>query len=167
MPSARSDQEVDASGNGSKGTGPAVAPESPPIDWERIDRILDEFKGQRGAVIPILQRVQDACGYLPREALAYVSKKTLIPLNRLYGVATFYAQFHLTRRGRHVLRLCDGTACHVRGAAKAIEAIEKNVGIGPGETSPDCKLSFEIVYCLGFVRAGAGRGGGRQGLRAT
>jgi len=150
MLSAQSTQEAaGAQGNGSSVSKPAVVPEAPPVDWQRLDRILSEFKGQRGAVIPILQRAQDACGYLPREVLAYISKKTLIPLNQLYGVATFYAQFHLNRRGRHVLRLCDGTACHVRGSAKAIQAIEKDVGISPGETSPDYKLTFEIVYCLG------------------
>ena len=134
-------------GNGKSTAG--VIPPEPPIDWQRLDRILEEFKGQRGAVIPILQRVQDACGYLPRKVLAYISKKTLIPLTQLYGVATFYAQFHLTRRGRHLMRLCDGTACHVRGSAKNIEAIEKDLGVSPGETSPDYKLTFEIVYCLG------------------
>lgn len=149
MPTADSAVAEGVQGGGSSGSAPAVAPEPPAIDWQRLDRILDEFKGQRGAVIPILQRAQDACGYLPREVLAYISQKTLIPLNQLYGVATFYAQFHLNRRGRHVLRLCDGTACHVRGSAKAIEAIEKEMGVGPGETSPDYKLTFEIVYCLG------------------
>lgn len=148
MVSAQSGHEETAAG-GANGGSLAGTAEAPPIDWQRLDRILSEFEGQRGAVIPILQRAQDACGYLPREVLAYISKKTLIPLNQLYGVATFYAQFHLHRRGRHVLRLCDGTACHVRGSAKAIEAIEKEVGVGPGETSPDYKLTFEIVYCLG------------------
>jgi NADH-quinone oxidoreductase subunit E len=146
MSSAPSATQERANGNGQSAL---TAPPEPPIDWQRLDRILEEFKGQRGAVIPILQRVQDACGYLPRQVLAYISKKTLIPLTQLYGVATFYAQFHLTRRGRHLLRLCDGTACHVRGSAKNIEAIEKDLSIAPGETSPDYKLTFEIVYCLG------------------
>ncbi|HOB74932.1 MAG TPA: NAD(P)H-dependent oxidoreductase subunit E [Phycisphaerae bacterium] len=140
--------KMPATQGGSDGR-PSTSPEAPPIDWQRLDRILEEFKGQHGAVIPILQRVQDACGYLPREVLAYISKKTLIPLTQLYGVATFYAQFHLTRRGRHLLRLCDGTACHVRGSAKAIEAIARDLGVQPGQTSPDYKLTFEIVYCLG------------------
>lgn len=127
----------------------SAPPEKPSLDLSRLDRILEEFKGHKGAVIPILQRTQDTFGYLPREALALISKKTLIPLNQLYGVATFYAQFHLSRRGKHLLRICDGTACHVRGAPKNIQATEKAMGISPGQTSPDYKLTFEIVYCLG------------------
>lgn len=121
----------------------------PPLDLSRLDRILEEFKGQKGAVIPILQRTQDTLGYLPREALLYISRKTLIPLNQLYGVATFYTQFHLKRRGRHLIRVCDGTACHVRGAPKNVDAVQKALGIQAGETTSDYKFSLEIVYCLG------------------
>jgi NADH-quinone oxidoreductase subunit E len=120
-----------------------------PLDLSRLDRILDEFKGQKGAVIPILQRAQDTLGYLPREAMLYISRKTLIPLNQLYGVATFYTQFHLKRRGKHLVRICDGTACHVRGAPKNVDAVQKALAIAPGETTPDYKFSLEIVYCLG------------------
>ncbi len=120
-----------------------------PLDLSRLDRILEEFKEQKGAIIPVLQRTQDTFGYLPREALIYISRKTLIPLNQLYGVATFYTQFHLKRRGRHLVRICDGTACHVRGAPKNVDAVQKGLGINPGETTSDYKFSFEIVYCLG------------------
>jgi len=121
----------------------------PPIDLTRLDRIIDEFKDRRGAVIPILQRTQDTYGYLPREALKYISRRTMVPLNQLYGVATFYSGFHLSRRGRHLVRICDGTACHVRGAAKTLELMEKTFGVGPGQTTPDYKLTVEVVYCLG------------------
>lgn len=132
-------------------TAPVVesAPTDEPIDLRRLDRILDEFKGQKGAIIPILQRAQDTYGYLPREALVYISKKAMLPLHQLFGVATFYTQFHLKRRGKHLIRICDGTACHVRGAAKNIDAVTKALGIAPGETTPDYKFSLEIVYCLG------------------
>ncbi|GMU22745.1 MAG: NADH dehydrogenase [Phycisphaerae bacterium] len=123
--------------------------EEPSLDLSRLDRILEEFKGRKGAVIPILQRAQDAYGYLPRPVLAYISQKTLIPLTQLYGVATFYAQFHLERRGDHLIRICDGTACHVRGAPKNIEALEKALDVTPGATTPDYKWTLEIVYCLG------------------
>jgi NADH-quinone oxidoreductase subunit E len=119
------------------------------FDLGPLNEILEEFKGQKGAVIPVLQRTQDAYGYLPREILAEISRKTSIPISRLYGVATFYAQFHLTRRGRHMVRVCDGTACHVRGAPKNIEAIEKNLNVAPGDTTPDYKYTLELVYCLG------------------
>ena len=115
----------------------------------QLDRLLEEFRGQAGAVIPILQRTQDLLGYLPRSVLRHISRKTLIPLSRLYGVATFYAQFRLTRRGRHLVRVCDGTACHVRGAARNIDAVRKSMGVNPGTTTEDYKLTLEIVYCLG------------------
>jgi len=121
----------------------------PPLDLGLLDHILEDFKDRKGAVIPILQRAQDAYGYLPREVLKAISKKTLIPLNQLYGVATFYAQFHLHRRGRHLIRVCDGTACHVRGSAKNIEAVERSLQVRPGQTSTDYRYTLEIVYCLG------------------
>lgn len=120
-----------------------------PFDLGPLDKILQDFKGQTGAVIPILQRTQDAYGYLPREIMEVISKKARIPLSRLYGVATFYAQFRLTRRGRHLVRVCDGTACHVRGAPKNVEALEKALDVKAGGTSEDFKATLEIVYCLG------------------
>jgi NADH-quinone oxidoreductase subunit E len=119
------------------------------VDLAPVEQVLDELKGRPMAVIPLLQRTQDVYGYVPREVLVELSRRTRIPLSRLYGVATFYAQFRLTRRGRHLVRICDGTACHVRGAPKNIEAIRHNLHLEPGETSPDRKLSLEIVYCLG------------------
>jgi len=122
---------------------------SPRIDLTRLGPIIAEFKGKKGAVIPILQKTQDMYGYLPREALRLIAKETRVPLQQLFGVATFYAQFRLTQRGRNLLRVCDGTACHVSGAPKAIEALTENLGIKPGETTSDFKYTFEIVYCLG------------------
>lgn len=124
-------------------------PHGPAADLSLLDPILKEFRGDEGAVIPILQRAQDAYGYLPREVLAAISRRTRIPISQLYGVATFYAQFRLTRRGKHLVRVCDGTACHVRGAGKCIEGIGKAIGIAPGETSADHRYTLEIVYCLG------------------
>jgi NADH-quinone oxidoreductase subunit E len=126
-----------------------MAEKTATFDLAPLRRILDEFGDQKGAVIPILQRVQDAYGYLPREILAELSKRTGIPLTRLIGVATFYAQFRLSRRGRHLIRICDGTACHVRGAPKVIERVENNLGVPRGGTSSDYEYTMEIVYCLG------------------
>ena len=120
-----------------------------PIDLKALDNILEEFKGKKGVVIPVLQRAQNAYGYLPREVLAAISEKTGIPLSQLMGVATFYAQFRLTRQGQNLIRVCDGTACHVRGAPKSVEAIENALNIKAGGTSADYKFSMEIVYCLG------------------
>lgn len=118
-------------------------------DLQPLDDLLDEFKGRRDAVIPILQRAQDVYGYLPRQLLHAISQRTRIPISRLYGVATFYAQFRLTKRGRHLVRLCDGTACHVRGASKNLEAVEHSMHLEAGQTSSDDKITLEIVYCLG------------------
>ncbi|UCF90859.1 MAG: NADH-quinone oxidoreductase subunit NuoE [Desulfobacterales bacterium] len=119
------------------------------LDLQPLEDILAEYRGQKGAVIPVLQKAQKIYGYLPAQVLRRIAKGMRVPLSRLYGVATFYSQFYLTRRGRHVLRQCDGTACHVRGAAKIIERMENELGIKAGETTPDYKLTCEVVYCLG------------------
>lgn len=119
------------------------------IALSRLDPILSEFKGDKGAVIVILQRAQDAYGYLPSTVLHAIARRTRIPISRLFGVATFYAQFRLTRRGRHLVRICDGTACHVRGAGKAIESLAQTTGVHPGQTSADGRYTLEVVYCLG------------------
>ncbi|MGC8779370.1 MAG: NAD(P)H-dependent oxidoreductase subunit E [Anaerolineae bacterium] len=119
------------------------------VDLAPLQRILDEFGGRKDAVIPILQRVQEVYGYLPKEVMAEISRRTGIPLTRLMGVATFYAQFRLARRGKHLIRVCDGTACHVRGAPKNVAAIQEAFGLGADGTSPDYEYSMEIVYCIG------------------
>ena len=119
------------------------------LDLAPLDQILEQYGGQKGAVIPILQHVQDAYGYLPKALLAEISKRTGIPVARLIGVATFYAQFRLKPRGKHLIRVCDGTACHVRGAAKSIEAIKETFDMADSDTSADYQYTLEIVYCIG------------------
>ena len=119
------------------------------FDLHPLNKILEGYSRQKGAVIPILQQIQEAYGYLPKEIMVITSKKTGIPISQLYGVATFYAQFHLTPRGRHLIRVCDGTACHVRGSEKIVQLIENAFGIGAGATSADLKYTLEIVYCVG------------------
>jgi NADH-quinone oxidoreductase subunit E len=119
------------------------------IDLEPLDKVIDELGGKTGTLIPILQRAQEIYSYLPPEVLRRVSEKTGIPLSQIYGVVTFYAQFYLTRRGKCIIKQCDGTACHVRGAGKIVDTIEKELGIKAGETTPDYKFTFEVVYCLG------------------
>jgi NADH-quinone oxidoreductase subunit E len=126
-----------------------LASTSQTFDLAPLDEVLEQYAGQKGAVIPILQHAQEIYGYLPKEILAEISKRTGIPLSRLIGVATFYAQFRLTRRGKHLIRICDGTACHVRGASKVIETVEKDLSVPAGSTSPDYEYTMEIVYCLG------------------
>ena len=100
-------------------------------------------------LIPILQQIQDAYGYLPAEILSEVSKKTGLQASHMYGVATFYEQFHLEPRGRHTVRCCRGTACHVKGGRQIINAIKRKLGIEEGETTSDMQFTFETVACLG------------------
>jgi len=109
------------------------------LDLAPLEEILDQYRGQRGAVIPVLQKAQEVYGYLPPEVLKRVAEGMRVPISRIYGVVTFYSQFYLTRRGRHIVRQCDGTACHVRGAAKIIDKMEQELGIQMGETTPDYK----------------------------
>ena len=119
------------------------------LDLSPLQDVLEEYRSQRGAVIPVLQKAQEIYGWLPKEALAEISKGMGVPLSQIYGVVTFYSQFYLQRRGKHIIRQCDGTACHVRGAAQVVQAVEDHLGIKAGETTPDYKYTFEVVYCLG------------------
>jgi NADH-quinone oxidoreductase subunit E len=119
------------------------------LDLTPAYEVLDQYKTQRGAVIPVLQKVQEIYGWLPKEALELISREMRVPLSRIYGVVTFYSQFYLTRRGRHIVRQCDGTACHVKGAARIVDAVQNHLGIKAGETTPDYRVTFEVVYCLG------------------
>lgn len=119
------------------------------IDLAPLDQVLDEYVDQQGAVIPVLQKTQSIYGYLPAEALQHISRRLRVPISQIYGVATFYAQFYLTKRGRNIVRCCDGTACHVRGAARIISTLENSLGIKAGETTPDYRITLDVVYCLG------------------
>jgi NADH-quinone oxidoreductase subunit E len=120
-----------------------------PVDLSTVDAILERRKGEKGAVIPVLQESQEAYGYLPREVLSRIADAMEMPFSQVYGVATFYSQFYLTRRGRNVVKVCDGTACHVRGAGQTVETLQRTLGVGPGETTPDYQFTLEVVYCLG------------------
>ncbi|MEA3345754.1 MAG: NADH-quinone oxidoreductase subunit NuoE [Chloroflexota bacterium] len=124
------------------------------FDLTELDEIIEKVGEERGALIPILQRAQRAYGYLSKEVLRAISEKLSVPLSRVLGVATFYSQFHLTPRGRHVIQQCDGTACHVRGASRIIDTVQRELGIEAGETTPDLKLTYEVVYCLGCCAIG-------------
>jgi len=118
-------------------------------DLSLMDPVFERYQGQEGALIPILQRAQGIYGYLPPEVLHSVAGRLDVALGKVYGVATFYSQFYLERRGKHVLRLCDGTACHVKGTPILITGVQDKYGVGPGETTEDGELTVEVVYCLG------------------
>ena len=128
--------------------------ETQSVDLSRVNEILSSHKDDKGAIIPILQKTQDAYGYLPREVLAHIADELQIPFSRVYGVATFYSQFYLTRRGKNVIKVCDGTACHVRGAAHNLSTLSQTLGVEPGETTPDYQFTYEVVYCLGACALG-------------
>lgn len=114
-----------------------------------LEKVFAEYRGKKGALIPVLQKAQDIYGYLPAEVLREISRNLQIPVSKIFGVVTFYAQFHLHPRGRNIVRVCLGTACHVRGGAKISEAVTKAIGIKDGETTEDLRYTFESVACLG------------------
>lgn len=116
---------------------------------ERTRKIIAPWKGSKGGIIPILQELQKEFGYLPKEALEVMSRELKVPKAELYGIATFYAQFHLTPRGRHVVRVCRGTACHVRGSLKILERVKEILGVDENETTKDLRFTLEPVACLG------------------
>jgi NADH-quinone oxidoreductase subunit E len=130
-------------------TAPHGDGDTPTVDLSLMEPVFEKYAAQPGALIPILQKAQDIYNYLPPEVLQLIADRLGIALSKVYGVATFYAQFYLERRGRHVLRLCDGTACHVKGTPVLLTAVEEEFGVRPGQTTADGNLTVEIVYCMG------------------
>ncbi|MCY2931729.1 MAG: NADH-quinone oxidoreductase subunit NuoE [Planctomycetota bacterium] len=124
--------------------------EKEPVDLAPLQGILERAGRVRDTdLIPLLQEIQEVYGYLPSAVLAQLSQRTGIPTSRMFGVVTFYSQFHLKPHGRHTIRSCRGTACHVRGGRVVSEAIARHLGIGEGETTADNLFTFETVACLG------------------
>ena len=116
---------------------------------KELSPIFDFYQGQRGALIPILQKAQEELGYLHEEAVSEIAQFMGFSESEVYGVASFYAQFRFTRQGEHVIKVCEGTACHVRGGGRILEEVERELGIQPGGTTEDCKFSLERVACVG------------------
>jgi NADH-quinone oxidoreductase E subunit len=117
--------------------------------FDKLDEVLKKYLGVKGALIPVLQEAQHAYGYLSKEVLQNISKKMDIPISQIYGVVTFYSQFHLTPRGKSIIRVCQGTACHVRGAKAILNEIENQLNIKSGATTSDLKFTLETVACIG------------------
>jgi len=116
---------------------------------KRLDEILSAYQGGREELIPILQQVQQTFGYLPEAAMKKIARFLRLPESTVFGVGTFYAQFKLVPSGRNVIRVCRGTACHVRGSGQILSDIEKQLGITAGETTPDLEYSLETIACFG------------------
>lgn len=118
-------------------------------DVKKVDTILDDLSGQRGVLIAVLQRVQEKIGYLPDDAMSMIAERLNMSLTNVYGVASFYKHFHFKPRGKNVVKVCMGTACHVRGAGAVLSEMEKKLGIKEGETTPDLTVTLETVGCVG------------------
>jgi NADH-quinone oxidoreductase subunit E len=116
---------------------------------QKLEAILPEGRVDRQALIPLLQEVQKAFGYIPEAAILAVSERTGVSASEVFGVLTFYAQFRLTPQGRNVIKVCRGTACHVRGGPSILRALERHLGIRSGETTPDLCFSLEEIGCFG------------------
>ncbi|MBN2137477.1 MAG: NADH-quinone oxidoreductase subunit NuoE [Sedimentisphaerales bacterium] len=122
----------------------------PSSDFKPLDKILKSMpKAGKGELIPLLQAIQNAYGYLPKDILAEMSRRTGIEPSTIYGVATFYEQFYLEPHGRHTVKCCRGTACHVKGSSRIIRTLQQNLGVEPGGTTEDMEFTFETVACLG------------------
>lgn len=120
----------------------------------KIDEIIDKYHGEASALIQILLEIQSQNHWLPKEALERVGQRLGVPLSRIQHVATFYKAFSLVPRGRHEIHICLGTACHVRGAPRVLDAVQDFLGIRPGETDVDLRFSLETVNCLGCCALG-------------
>lgn len=116
---------------------------------ERLASVLAPYRGRKGATIPVLQKVQEEFGYLPEEAISEIANFLGLSKNEVFGVASFYAQFRFERRGEHTIKVCQGTACHVRGSRRILESVLDKLGIQPGGTTEDYKFSVERVACFG------------------
>ena len=119
------------------------------LDLSPVNNILDDLGETKGMLIPLLQKVQEVYGYVPEEAANMVADGLGVYRSQVYGVLTFYTQFHLSPRGRHIIRACSGTACHVRGGKSVIAKLENMLEIEHGQTTEDGLASFEKVACLG------------------
>jgi len=116
---------------------------------KNIDTVLDDAEGKRGALIAVLQRVQEKVGYLPEDAMGMIAGRLSLSLSQVYGVASFYKHFHFKPRGKNIVKVCMGTACHVRGAKAVLTEMEQKLGIKEGETMPDLSVTLETVGCVG------------------
>jgi len=116
---------------------------------KEADEITSRYRRESGNLIPILQEAQEKFGYLPEEVMQRFARFLRLPESTVYGVSTFYAQFKLTPTGKRLVKVCRGTACHVRGGARILREVQKRLGIKPGETTSDLEYSLETIACFG------------------
>jgi NADH-quinone oxidoreductase subunit E len=118
-------------------------------EWEKIDEVIARYKGKHGALIPVLKETQDICGYLPKKAQHRIAEGLHLPSSQVYGVVSFYAFFTTIPRGKHIIRVCLGTACYVKGSKQILENLQRELNVDIGGITRDRKFSLEAVRCLG------------------
>ncbi|MCP4673980.1 MAG: NAD(P)H-dependent oxidoreductase subunit E [Deltaproteobacteria bacterium] len=123
-------------------------------DLTKVDAVIDSYNMDAASLLAILQDVQDAENYLPREAMERVAERLEIPIARVYQMATFFESFHLEPRGKHICTVCMGTACHVRGATRLVEQLERDLEVPSGSTTEDMLFTIEEVNCVGACALG-------------
>ena len=121
---------------------------------DRLSEILKKYGRDKSQLVSILQDIQSEYNYLPRQALEKLSKKMDIPQSQIYSMATFFRAFSLNKRGKHIVNVCLGTACHVRGAELILESLERQLGISRGQTTQDLNFTLESVNCMGCCATG-------------
>ncbi len=134
-----------------------IAPQAQPlqvdptleVDLDLMDPLIEKYKNRKGNLIPLLQGTQEIYGYIPRQAFIKLNEETGLELNEMYGVATFYAQFRLTPAGKHIIKMCHGTACHVQSVTAITDELLDLLNIKDGETTDDGIFTLETVACLG------------------
>jgi NADH-quinone oxidoreductase subunit E len=126
----------------------------PTVEISRIDQIIDKYEGEEGILIQLLLDIQQELNWIPREVAERISQRLNIPLSQIYRVASFYTAMSLTPRGRHVVSVCMGTACHVRGSPRLLDRITDILKIQPEETSADGRFTLKTVNCLGCCALG-------------
>jgi NADH-quinone oxidoreductase subunit E len=126
-----------------------VSAEVKPDIAKESEEILSRYGGESGDLIPMLQEAQERFGYLPEEVMQRFARFLKLPESTVYGVSTFYAQFKLTPTGKKLVKVCRGTACHVRGGARILREVERRLGIKPGETTNDLEYTLETIACFG------------------
>ena len=119
------------------------------IDLAAANEILDKYQGMQGALMPVLQEIQDHYGFIPEPTVHLTAERLNVYSSQIFGVLTFYAQFHLEPRGKYIIRVCMGTACHVKGAGRLGDTVKERIGIGHAETTEDLKFTAEFVACIG------------------
>jgi NADH-quinone oxidoreductase subunit E len=129
-------------------------PESQEIDWGKIDEIIDSYGRDKEALLMIMQDISDVYNYVPPEVVPVLSEKLGVRKSLIYSVATFYKTISLTPRGKYIVHVCTGTACHVRGAEKIMDALKEKLGVSESETTEDRRFTLEAVRCIGCCASG-------------